>query len=59
MTTRTVQQHSDPVEGTFTLSLNGIPLKVYNYTSGLYEATDIPYKVDGWQMKVAFRNIGF
>lgn len=59
MSVRTVQEHSEPVDGTFTLTLDGIPLKIYNYTSLKYEVSDIPAQSESWRLKGAFKTIGF
>ena len=44
--TKTIKEHSPPISGTFTASLGGTPIQLYNSTTGLYTISNIPYNVD-------------
>ena len=41
--------------GTFTLTLNGIPVKIYNNADNKYSLTDIPFNSDKYTLRNAFR----
>ncbi len=56
-TNTTIQSHSPPISGTFTVSLGGTPIQLYNSTTGLYSISNIPYNVDPSVLKQAFRNL--
>jgi len=45
-TSVTVQDHSPLMSGTFTITLDGIPIKIYNSVDGKYTISDIPYNVE-------------
>jgi hypothetical protein len=56
-TSTTVQQHSPLMSGTFTISLGGAPIKILNSTTGKYTISDIPFNVEAYTLKQAFRQI--
>jgi hypothetical protein len=56
-TSSTVQDHSPLMSGTFTITLDGIPIQIYNSVDGKYTISDIPYNVEPSVLKQGFRQI--
>ncbi len=46
-----IQQHSSPMSGTFTITLDGVPIKINP------NITDIPFNVDSWVLEDGFRQL--
>ena len=45
------------MSGTFTASLGGVPIQLYNSTSGLYSISNIPFNVDPTVLEQGLRRI--
>lgn len=45
------------MSGTFSASLGGIPIQLYNSTSGLYSISSIPFNVDPAVLEQGLRRI--
>ena len=45
------------IGGTFTLSIRGYPVGVYNRNTGKYDNYDIPARVDRWTLQAALRQL--
>lgn len=53
----TIQEHSPLMSGTFTLSLDGLPIKLLNSTTGQYTTNDIPFNIDTSSLRSAIKQI--
>jgi hypothetical protein len=45
------------MSGTFTISIDGTPIKIYNSTAKSYSNSNIPYNVDPGVLADAFRQL--
>jgi hypothetical protein len=51
-----VQEHSPYISGTFTMSLNGVPLGIYDFYTRSYTNTRIPYSTSVNTLQTILRN---
>jgi hypothetical protein len=56
-TATSIQDHSSVMGGTFTLTLDGTPIKIWNTADNKYSLTDIPFNVDKYALRNAFRQL--
>jgi hypothetical protein len=54
-TNSTLQSHSPVMNGTFSLTLNGTSINIFNSTTSDYSNPNIPYNVDIYTLANAFR----
>ena len=54
---RSVQESSALLSGSFTVELAGVPIKLWDSTKNQYTITDIPFNVEAGDLKNAFRQI--
>lgn len=56
-TTTIVTPHGPLIEGTFSLLLDGVPVRIYDSSTGGYDNANIPYDVGQGTLANAFKNI--
>lgn len=53
---RTVQEHSPLISGTFSMSLAGTPIQIYNSSSKML-TSNLPFNIESWTLREGFRRI--